>query len=162
MSAVATLAVDQGEVSTPGTGTRETRRLTTAYAFHMLNDPDILFEEYLHYAKLTRAEEKVQEIASPQKKSLLGVIANLFNHQNSLDHPHITSDMTGNVVDEKSDWNNSVQSQPFDFFNNLVYVHPTEVSDAEWRALSRGVRTVGWSTCFYLITSDIIGPFGIP
>ena len=158
MSAIATLGVDQGVAPEPKPQT-DGSRLSTAYAFHMFNDPKILFEEYLHYAKLTRAEESIQERATlPQRRTLLGTLTSCFKSNK----PAVADEPTQFVSDEKEDWNATVQAQPFDAFNNLVYSHPSQVSDVEWKALSRGIRTVGWSTCFYLITSDIIGPFGIP
>lgn len=36
------------------------------------------------------------------------------------------------------------------------------VSDAEWKNASRAVRTAGWTSVFYLITTDILGPFSVP
>ena len=157
MSAITTLGVDQGVAPEPQAGADG--RLSTAYAFHMSNDPNILFEEYLYYAKLTRAEEKTQERASPNQRTFLGTLTSCFKIKNP---PQGVDGPIHFVSDEKEEWNATVQAQPFDAFNNLVYSHPSEVSDAEWRALSRGIRTVGWITCFYLITSDIIGPFVIP
>lgn len=37
-----------------------------------------------------------------------------------------------------------------------------DVSDSEWKNASRAVRTAGWSSIFYLITTDILGPFSVP
>jgi hypothetical protein len=158
MSAIHTLGIDQGvapELSKPqGNG-----RLATAYEMHMHNDPNILFEEYLHFAKLTRVEERAQEREiSKEKRTVLSTIKNRFKTNKPV---AIAQQPSGYATDEKEGGTTTVDV-PFDAFNNLTYSHPSEVSDAEWKALSRGVRTVGWSTCFYLITSDIIGPFGIP
>ncbi|CAG8978706.1 hypothetical protein HYALB_00004689 [Hymenoscyphus albidus] len=36
------------------------------------------------------------------------------------------------------------------------------VSVAEWKNASRAIRTAGWSSIFYLITTDILGPFSVP
>lgn len=36
------------------------------------------------------------------------------------------------------------------------------VSDAEWKNASRAIRTAGWTSVFYLITTDILGPFSVP
>lgn len=36
------------------------------------------------------------------------------------------------------------------------------VTEAEWKNASRAVRTAGWSSVFYLITTDILGPFSTP
>jgi len=160
MSAIKTFGVDQGVAPEPNV---PDARLSTAYAFHMLNDPSILFEEYLHYAKITRKEEKLRERARERtKRTFWNTITRCFKPNPETDTAQAIEQQSEYVSDEKQSYNTAVQAQPFDAFNNLVYSHPSQVSDAEWNALSRGVRTVGWSTCFYLITSDIIGPFGIP
>ncbi|KAK7424207.1 hypothetical protein QQZ08_008695 [Neonectria magnoliae] len=38
----------------------------------------------------------------------------------------------------------------------------TGVSDQEWKQASRALRTAGWGAIFYLITTDILGPFSTP
>ncbi|KXL46487.1 MAG: hypothetical protein FE78DRAFT_146064 [Acidomyces sp. 'richmondensis'] len=36
------------------------------------------------------------------------------------------------------------------------------VSDEEWQVASRAARTATWGAIFYLITTDILGPFSVP
>jgi hypothetical protein len=135
--------------------------LTTAEPdqMHMHNGLKIMFEEYIYFSKLTRVEERSQERVLPKvKRAVLNTITNRFKTNKP---EAITQQPSGYATDEKGGGTTTV-NVPFDAFNNLTYSHPSEVSDAEWKALSRGVRTVGWNTCFYLITSDIIGPFRIP
>lgn len=36
-----------------------------------------------------------------------------------------------------------------------------EISDEEWTNASRAFRTASWGACFYLITTDILGPYGV-
>jgi hypothetical protein len=36
------------------------------------------------------------------------------------------------------------------------------ISDDEWTNASRAVRTATWAAIFYLITTDILGPFNVP
>ncbi|KAI8631240.1 transmembrane amino acid transporter protein-domain-containing protein [Xylariaceae sp. FL1651] len=36
------------------------------------------------------------------------------------------------------------------------------VTDEEWSNASRAFRTAGWGAVFYLITTDILGPFAVP
>ena len=38
----------------------------------------------------------------------------------------------------------------------LSPVAPTHDYDAEWRRAARALRTAGWMTSFYLITTDIL------
>lgn len=159
MSAIHTLGIDQGVAPEPLKPVGGPMR--TAYQFHQSMDPTILFEEYLHYAKITRAEEREMEKTLKQKWSFKRMIKNRFSTGRTSTVTEVAVQPSA-VDDEKHEEATVESGVPFDAFNNLTYPHPSHVSDAEWKALSRGVRTVGWSTCFYLITSDIIGPFGIP
>lgn len=77
----------------------------TIEAAQVHNDPDILFEEYLHYAEITRAEERAYEGANVKRKepfSLGGVIKNRF----SKGHKHeINAAVDGNqIVTTHNDW----------------------------------------------------------
>lgn len=103
------------------------------------NDPSILFEEYLHYATITRAEEREYEGNIINRKdpwSLGGVIKNRF----SKGHVHEVNA----VVNE----------------DTIVTTHNnvSTVTDLEWRQASRALRTASWGSIFFLITTDILGP----
>jgi hypothetical protein len=161
MSAIHTLGIDHGVAPEPqkpiGNGP-----MRTAYQLHQSVDPTILFEGYLHYAKITRREEREAEKAIEKKWSFKRMIKNRFSKGQTGTVIEVAVRQLSELDGEKNEETTVERRDPFDAFNNLTYSHPSHVSDAEWKALSRGVRTVGWSTCFYLITSDIIGPFGIP
>lgn len=166
MSAINTLSVDM-DVALPPVNAPSRAKPATAYALHIYNDPDIQFETYLHYAEITRAEEREHERNFPNEKrtSLWGSLVNLFkDHRRTALVPteglELQSALEKTEKNEKHEDGKETVEEAFDPFHNQVYSHPSEVSDAEWKALSRGIRTVSWSTCFYLITSDIIGPFG--
>ena len=110
-------------------------------AAHVHNDPEVLFEEYLHYATLTRAEERAYEGNQINRKdpwSLGGIIKNRF----SKGHVHEVNA----VVDGDA----------------IVTTHnsATTVTDLEWRRASRALRTASWGSIFFLITTDILGPQG--
>jgi hypothetical protein len=103
------------------------------------NDPSILFEEYLHYAEITRAEERAYEGNMINRKdpwSLGGIIKNRF----SKGHVHEVNA----VIDE-----GTIKTT----HNNI-----DTVTDLEWRQASRALRTASWSSVFFLITTDILGP----
>ena len=105
------------------------------------NDPEVLFEEYLHYAQITRAEEREYEGNAIHRKdpwSLGGIIKNRF----SKGHVH---DVNAVVTD-----------------SSIVTTHNnySTVTDLEWRQASRAVRTASWGAIFFLITTDILGPTG--
>lgn len=106
---------------------------------HVHNDPSVLFEEYLHYAEITRAEERAYEGNMINRKnpwSLGGIIKNRF----SKGHVHEINA----VVSEET----------------IVTTHNnvSTVTDLEWRQASRALRTASWGSIFFLITTDILGP----
>ncbi|KAE8452521.1 hypothetical protein EG329_000424 [Mollisiaceae sp. DMI_Dod_QoI] len=126
---------------------------------HSIHDPSVTFEEYMYYGAITRAEEKVaneryKELAGP--RTFKSMIKNRFSkgHQHteaqSINSPGVDNGST----DEKSGFPNEKTVAPKRNLGN--------VSDAEWRTASRAVRTAGWSSIFYLITTDILGPFSVP
>ena len=110
-------------------------------AVHVHNDPSVLFEEYFHYATITRAEERAYEGNMIKRKdpwSLGGIIKNRF----SKGHVHEVNA----VVDDTT----------------IATTHNdvTTVTDLEWRQASRALRTASWGSIFFLITTDILGPSG--
>jgi hypothetical protein len=77
----------------------------TIEAAQVHNDPNILFEEYLHYAEITRAEERAYEGNNIKRKeafSLGGIIKNRFTKG----HQHeINATVQGNqIVTTHNDW----------------------------------------------------------
>lgn len=105
------------------------------------NNPDVLFEEYLHYAQITRAEERAYEgnlINTKDPWSLGGIIKNRF----SKGHEHVHEVDAVQVGDTIVTTHNNVST----------------VTDLEWRRASRAVRTASWGSIFFLITTDILGP----
>jgi hypothetical protein len=163
MSNAANLALDGGdprEVEFAPEG-------MTAARMHLVNDPTVSFEEYLYYATITRAEEKAEYDATPkEKRTVKGIIKNRFR----VHHPPSVSPsppQSATVVgDEKvaldGDEKQLGTPESAEPVQLRHYAHPSQVSDEEWKTLSRGIRTAGWSTCFYLITTDILGPFSTP
>lgn len=105
------------------------------------NDPEVLFEEYLHYAAITRAEEREYEgnrINRDAPWSLGGIIKNRF----SKGHVH------------------TVNSEVADGTIKTTHNNVSTVTDLEWRQASRALRTASWGSVFFLITTDILGPSG--
>jgi hypothetical protein len=105
------------------------------------NDPNVLFEEYLHYAAITRAEEKEYEkIVEKNPFTIKGIIKSRF----SSGHKQIFED------------ENNPGGRP------IAYTNAAEVTDLDWRRASRATRTATWTSVFFLITTDILGPTGAP
>ncbi|KAB5585646.1 transmembrane amino acid transporter family protein [Coniochaeta sp. 2T2.1] len=105
-------------------------------------DPSVSFEEYLYYAQITRAEEAEENV---RHRALRGptTLKSIIKDRFSKGH-HVTAATA--IVGEKTDSTNIV----------------TGVTEAEWKQASRAVRTAGWGGVFYLIVTDILGPFSTP
>ncbi|KAF7953859.1 uncharacterized protein EAE97_001258 [Botrytis byssoidea] len=129
----------------------------TELALPSIHDPSITFEEYVYWAEITRAEEKIANerfVAAQGPRNWKSTITNRFSTgkgaKDSFDTPPTTTLASNEKdgLDEKS----AVPGGPVQ----------SAVSEAEWKTASRAVRTAGWSGVFYLITTDILGPFSVP
>ncbi|KAI0484034.1 transmembrane amino acid transporter protein-domain-containing protein [Xylariaceae sp. FL0804] len=104
-----------------------------------LHDPDVTLEEYYYYAQRTREEQAALE--SPQMKwvELLG--------------------------GKKKAGSGSDEPAPAAHTNNVSLSHQEgrlQITDEEWTNASRAFRTASWGAAWYLITTDILGPFATP
>lgn len=123
---------DVGDLRSSAVGIKPQQRL--------LHDPNVTFEEYLFYAERTRAEEDRLAQANPARVTLKSVF--------------IPSAGKG-VVSEGAD---GAWSAVTDLNLSDPAVRAT-ISDEEWTNASRALRTASAAACFYLITTDILGPF---
>lgn len=166
MSNPANLALDGGDPR----DNEHSQEGMTAARMHLVMDPNVSFEEYLYYATITRAEEKAELENTPkEKRTLKGMIKNRFNSTKPATSPSppdpvpVGDEKVGLDGDEKVAGDGASPNPDAGAPVQLRhYTHTSQVSDEEWKMLSRAVRTSGWSTCFYLITTDILGPFSTP
>ncbi|KAJ9272090.1 hypothetical protein DTO212C5_1853 [Paecilomyces variotii] len=110
-----------------------------------LHDPDVTFEEYYYYAQLTRAEEE-QHAASEETVKDKGILAFFFPTKNDSGIQKVSD----NAARDATKMN-----------TNNVATRMT-ITDEEWTNASRALRTASRGAVFYLITTDILGPFGLP
>ena len=101
-----------------------------------LHDPDVTFHEYQHYAKLTRQDQDNAPAPKAGKNLLAYLIPNLQKAEKE--------------VYQLSDANISDRQQRMN------------ITDEEWANASRALRLASAGAVFYLITTDIFGPFGLP
>ncbi|PMD34875.1 hypothetical protein L207DRAFT_534158 [Hyaloscypha variabilis F] len=124
---------------------------------HNIHDPSVTFEEYIYYATITRAEEKIANeryVAAAGPKSFKSVVKNRFSKG------HVET-----VAPDFSSTDNNSTGEKTGHDENGVIIPSRNlggVTDSEWKNASRAVRTAGWSSVFYLITTDILGPFSVP
>lgn len=117
----------------------------------LLHDPAVSFYEYLYWAGVTRAEEEETYRTNPPT---IGIWQVLFPTKSSGGVTPIPTSPGEHVSEKENDQGLSEK--------HIGEARPRiPISEAEWTNASRAVRTASASACFYLITTDILGPFGI-
>ncbi|TPX14553.1 uncharacterized protein E0L32_005245 [Thyridium curvatum] len=105
-----------------------------------LHDPSVSFEEYYYYAQQTRIEEDNQ----PKTGFETSIWSVIFPTK------------SGAGIEEKRSAPNPQEEKQENAHQRIL------VSDEEWTNASRALRTATRGAIFYLITTDILGPFGLP
>ncbi|GFP59171.1 hypothetical protein ACSS6W_007843 [Trichoderma asperelloides] len=108
-----------------------------------LYDSSVTIEEYMYYAQKARAEEDELKATAP---------------------PSTWKDY---IRPSKAEPRRLEGEQPTE--NEVKNASPTgdnesnrlEITDLEWTNASRALRSASAAACFYLITTDILGPFGV-
>lgn len=163
MATPAGLALDGGDPRLPG------GLGVTDYPPQMirkLHDPTIPFEEYLHYAKESRAWENSAANAHNQNvESTKGPKAALKRH---LGIKSKTPEVTQGVAHHETDIVNPGKTED----GSMTKGSPKSgsetgevalaVTNDEWSTAARAARTATWGAVFFLLTTDILGPFSVP
>jgi hypothetical protein len=103
-----------------------------------LYDPKVSFEEYLYHAERTRADQDAAERSGAGRKTpLLKVMFPPKSNNAELD-------------DKMANLNTSIASER------------AIVTDEEWTNASKALRNATGMAVFYLMTTDVLGPFGLP
>ena len=103
------------------------------------HDPSVTFYEYKYYAEITRAEQDSSNVSTTSNG----------------EHGMLQTTMgTPARVEKTSNHEGSQEASPP--HNSHI------ISDDEWITASRAIRTATWLSVFYLITTDILGPFVVP
>ena len=142
-----------------GTGLRERR-----WGLEARTAPGVTLEEYAFWAKVEREmeeEEHKRYLIATKDRSFFGGIKAYF----SLGTVNITGaiEAVSNTTHALPD--TTKNEKPADFVTatcgtdgvELGPVTPTHDYNAEWRRAARALRTAGWMTVFYLITTDVLG-----
>ena len=149
MAKVGTMALDGGDPRLADKESQLGGQGIVAYTrpqMRALHDPSISFEEYYYFAQQTRAEEEDHHLSSSGQTR--GIFSTIFPSR------------SGNRVEEDSEEKHRGSLMP-----NVNTSDPNSrasVTDQEWTNASRAVRTATAGAVFYLITTDILGPFGLP
>ena len=138
------LAMDGGDPrlgSPAGMGTANDG-IVTHHEIQKIHDPSVTFEEYLHYAAITRADLRYEK--APQEKQSMATRMSPWHRSG------VVAAATTGTSDEKHDFGDK------EFEGSPQRYH---VSEEEYTTASRAVRTATWGAVFYLITTDILGPY---
>lgn len=134
MPLAATVAHEKHEPLTLSTGP------DAAPATESTRDATVTIEEYMYWASITRHEESLL----PKVK---GPVAKLLSSSKS----------DAAKSNTRSDVQAFETKDPKDAPPGTV-----AVSDGEWHQAQRAARTAGWAAVFYLITTDVLGPYTVP
>lgn len=128
-----------------------------------LHDPHVTFEEYLHYAARTRIEEKT-DLTIPETSILQQVFRRKSSPETEASATNgVTSTDTSEKVEKLSNSSGERQGdhEPGQRRRSSLLSRHSVITEAEWRNASRALRTASWGAGFYLITTDILGPYGV-
>lgn len=137
-------------------------------------DSSITFEDYRWWAARAREFEKSIP-ANAGFTSLMQVIGLGASNKKAELHPDVPhSDSDRDVSNEKDDVTKSagdVDLSTGGHDNPPPYAKPPTgtssagnyaVTEAEWAQAQRAGRTASWGAIFYLLTTDILGPYSAP
>jgi hypothetical protein len=156
MSNPAGLALGGGDPRDPNhvlTGGQDVVEKQMAQNAH---DPSVTFEEYMYYATITRAEELE---ADKHHRAALGprtFKSTIKNRFSTGKETHAVANYPPSPTGER-DLNEKKGLDRSPPRRNLG-----DVSDADYKTASRAIRTASWSSAFFLITTDILGPYSVP
>jgi hypothetical protein len=122
------------------------------------HDSTVTFEEYHHYANLSRAEEDALSKKDIGDTTFFSLI--LPSKSNKPDVIHTSSPSANGEKAENGE--EKIPANGDSNVHNLDASARFHVTDDEWTNASRAMRTASWAAVFYLITTDILGPFSVP
>ena len=140
MSNTGNLALDGGDPRLNGTEGEFAGQGIVSYTrpqMRALHDPSVSFDEYHYYANQTRLLEDSLIVTKNETRGFLSTI-----------------------IPKKGDEKPRTSSVPN--VNLSDQTRRATVTDEDWINASRAIRTATAGAIFYLITTDILGPFGLP
>ncbi|KAK4544609.1 hypothetical protein LTR36_004181 [Oleoguttula mirabilis] len=141
------------------TGANDARRRNSV----IYTDSSIQFEDYHYWAQRSREHEKG---LSTENAGLAGIAKMVFgrgshNKQKPVNVGVEPSgiDSIGHEMSEKSEKHGSdAVTPPASIGREDQY----GIAESEWDQAQRAARTATWGSIFYLITTDILGPYNVP
>ncbi|KAF7886288.1 hypothetical protein EAF00_010391 [Botryotinia globosa] len=159
MTTPSALADSAGE---PQVDAENTNAVASAYVqpqHRKFHDSSVTFEEYHYYAGLARAEEDASTNNDIGDTTLFSLIV---PPKNLKGQAPINSSPVAEKSNEVNAENGAENIAAERNVHDMSHGDRSTITNDEWTNASRALRTATWSSVFYLITTDILGPFGVP
>lgn len=123
-------------------------------ALRNLHDPSVTIEEYFYWAKITREQQRgIPTVKTPARKFLS------FGKRDAVSSTIVGSDPTKPGHPNKGLGTTTEKTSGPEA---PAISRPAAVTEEEWLQASRAARTATWGSIFYLITTDVLGPYSVP
>lgn len=119
-----------------------------------MHDPNVSFEEYLYYATITRADE----MRDGGGHHVMSILPGKYGRK----HQVASDNTVGAALSSKGAMEKETEIARDGMSSSQPPTYSHGVSDSEWLEASRAARTATWGAVFYLITTDILGPYSVP
>ncbi|KAK4972931.1 hypothetical protein LTR42_006225 [Elasticomyces elasticus] len=126
-------------------GTVTQRRHSAIYA-----DQSINFEDYRYWADRSREYEKTLDTKGVGLAGSMRILVGKGNHAEKPVQELDSNNTAG--LDEKTGEHGTTPGMESRY----------GITESEWDNAQRAVRTATWGSIFYLITTDILGPYNVP
>lgn len=120
----------------------------------------VSFEEYLHYASITRAEERLADQAYRSARGPSTIKSRFLDRFQMSSKGHTAVNRIN--PQEKTGPSQEHDGKHVQAVSPNIGSPPSPVGNPELHTANRALRTAGWGSVFYLITTDILGPSNTP
>jgi hypothetical protein len=118
----------------------------------------VVFEDYLYYASIQRQEEEVEKDSGP----VAALVEPPVNSGTDLEADEKKKPWFSRVVELLANERTTEMPLAKHRSAELVPLPPMTPQQTERADASRALRLASWLSVFYLITTDILGPFNAP
>ena len=126
------------------------------------HDPSASFEEYLYWASVTRLQEREANERYLERRgarTVWGSLKNQFSTRRVQNEVEEVIELEFESEEERS-WGEKGDGSSGEGAASSDEM--MRVTAEEWTMAGRAMRTAGWSSMFYLVTTDIFDPFSVP
>ena len=130
---------------------------------HKHHDTSVTFEEYHYWAKIARADERYEN--PNHDYTVRGKVLKKSRHPPAiaeLEEANASVGIGDGAAVNRSDSDEKVDKEIGAKEPQRNASRAFTITDEEYVTASRAVRTATWGAVFYLITTDILGPFATP